>query len=55
MDNDRIWNIYGIIALLIVFFQVSGAIKKKYAGVAWTGYGLGAAVLGLYLNLNKIR
>ena len=55
MDNNQILNVYGVIALLIVFFQVSGTIKKKDVGTAWTGYGLGAAVLGLYLSLNNIR
>ena len=53
MDKEQIWNLYGIIALLIVFLQVSGIIKKKYTGTTWTGYGLGAAVLGFYFHLNK--
>lgn len=50
MDAKHVWEIYGLIALIIVLLQISGMINRKSVGLVWTVYGFAAMFISVYFH-----
>ena len=53
MKEEQIWNYYGLVAILLVFYTTFSQVKPELARKLWTVYIFSAAIIGMMLSINK--